>query len=812
MRTFKLYISLVTAFSIAFPATLFAGTNNNNMELLKQSYKEVGVGSNKNRQKFQANYLKMRPNLPPQVQAWMDQSAAQWGNHQMPEIESQVVKGKKGQDILKLIFKDSSSPNHVVVEVDPEADTIKINGQTLPEKAMYSGEEFMKFVNENSKDGPDTSLLDQSLIPSYDLYKAMRPGDRALYFSQLRLVLEAAQKVMEEKGEATTADKDVRSLFEMLWSQVLGVPAEAAPSDAKSVMATAQVRACNAMKQSGQIKATFVGGSINCNATGPALAALFAQQPTAYRTQLNTAIAAVASERATEAACRDARWSDCNGVKAELYLRSTNQLGKVATQRTAIINSVTPLTQSLDRQVQTEVSRVSAATAARAASDQRRAQEKSAGDAQTKLEKDTKAVCDEQGGGTFCRSYVGARNFINDKPERQQALQARLNPPAAPAPAAPVRRAAAPAGIPQGSAAAAAAADVASGRQEGVSGRTAASDRSGAAAPAGRTASAAPAADERTGTTGAKSCIVAGYIGNFGSNGSCTKAPYPQNLQIANERLLGNFDKDCNGGAIACNPLLYGMTSGKAFCVGASNKSTATCESVSPLVDGDKKVNALRILASLLESKNEKIDAIIKDGKVIDKAKFDALKSGIVGDMDKYIDEALKRCGSSNDANCAMLKSRKANMAAAMNELESGLAGGPSDVPPPRPGIVAARPVTDGECTGPGGVALTKEGCPGAVISPVREQEPAVVQTPPPLPTKVTPPVDPVIPEAKKKSFPWKWILGIGALVGVGGFLLHKFKKNKDKKKKQEQQETNPDGTIEPPPVIGLPVDPDTAQ
>jgi len=124
------------------------------------------------------------------------------GNEPMPKMDVITIKGPQGQDSARLMM--SINGKTVSMEyLGGQEKFARINSVTISEKDFYGVEGMMEKLQDDpvfaaeSKRVQDKALR-ADIMPSYETFKKMTPRERAVYFVNLRLVIEAAQKVLEE--------------------------------------------------------------------------------------------------------------------------------------------------------------------------------------------------------------------------------------------------------------------------------------------------------------------------------------------------------------------------------------------------------------------------------------------------------------------------------------------------------------------------------------------------------------------------------------------------------------------------------------
>ncbi len=108
-------------------------------------------------------------------------------------------------------------------------------------------------------------------------------------------------------------------------------------------------------------------------------------------------------------------------------------------------------------------------------------------------------------------------------------------------------------------------------------------------------------------------CIVAGYVTEYGRNGSCGGQPDGRlDLDAQQNKVKPGLSSACPGGksggsGISCNPLFYGYSdSGGPYCIsGAATRATEQCNGLSVLRrDSHELEDIKKILGSYLKDKN----------------------------------------------------------------------------------------------------------------------------------------------------------------------------------------------------------------
>ena len=151
-------------------------------------------------------------------------------------------------------------------------------------------------------------------------------------------------------------------------------------------------------------------------------------------------------------------------------------------------------------------------------------------------------------------------------------------------------------------------------------------------------------------------CIVAGYVTEYGKNGSCGGRPDGRlDLDAQQNAVKPGLSSACSAGkGISCNPLFYGYNeSGSPYCVsGATSHATEQCNGQSVLRrDPKNEVNDInRILSSFLKDKNgHSLKSAQKNAKgdieisTESAADYDIVKQQLDG-LEKTFRDALDIC------------------------------------------------------------------------------------------------------------------------------------------------------------------------
>ncbi|MFN8792146.1 MAG: hypothetical protein ACK5Y2_11890 [Bdellovibrionales bacterium] len=131
------------------------------------------------------------------------------GNEPMPKMDVITIKGPQGQDSARLMMNVNGKT--VSMEyLGGKEKFARINSVVISEQDFYGVEGMMEKLQDDPVFAAESKRVEQKalradIMPSYEAYKSMTPKERAVYFVNLRLVVEAAQKVLDEKREKEQA-------------------------------------------------------------------------------------------------------------------------------------------------------------------------------------------------------------------------------------------------------------------------------------------------------------------------------------------------------------------------------------------------------------------------------------------------------------------------------------------------------------------------------------------------------------------------------------------------------------------------------
>lgn len=196
---------------------------------------------------------------------------------------------------------------------------------------------------------------------------------------------------------------------------------------------------------------------------------------------------------------------------------------------------------------------------------------------------------------------------------------------------------------------------------------------------------------EAAGLTG-KPCIVAGYLSIYGENGSCGGNKQGA-VDLRNKMEMNSAS--CSGGAVSCNPMVYGFTqSGAPHCVSRSEVKYATraCNTKSPLRRTDAKSEGedkKRIIESYLKKvKGQDINLVLNEEGKISQEQYNQIASYLT-DLQGFINSAVAECGQAPLKNIQKVRE---DQVSACNEIKTRAFSLQSFVvapqPPPPPGPI----------------------------------------------------------------------------------------------------------------------------
>lgn len=295
-----------------------------------------------------------------------------------------------------------------------------------------------------------------------------------------------------------------------------------------------------------------------------------------------------------------------------------------------------------------------------------------------------------------------------------------------------------------------------------------------------------------------KVCVVAGYLSVYGEGGSCG------GVKSGDTNLKSQMTRDsvsCSGGGVPCNPFVYGLNNGNAFCVERSVVKSATkeCNRLSPLNDANDDLNKKRIIESYLKKyENKNIDLKIKNGKVSEE-QF-AQIGGYLEKLNKFIKDAKSTC---DNIPLSKIKEVRLDQDEACNELQKrGILLLDFKEKNARDFEIKVLPPVN-ECTKPGQEMRNGECvCPngwGPKDETTGEQECLLT----PVKNAAKPVDDSCGFFCKNKT----WLLALGA-IAVGGGLWAWLSKKKKPDNPVYVPPHAPPGKTTPPPGGPPPVDP----
>ncbi len=316
-------------------------------------------------------------------------------------------------------------------------------------------------------------------------------------------------------------------------------------------------------------------------------------------------------------------------------------------------------------------------------------------------------------------------------------------------------------------------------------------------------------------------CIVAGYVTEYGKNGSCGGRPDGRlDLDSQQNSVKPGLSSKCQSGkGVSCNPLFYGyQDSGSPYCVtGSASAATEQCNGQSKLRrDGNEVDDIKKIISSFLKDKtgrglksakkNAKGDIEVETESVAD---YDVVRQQLDA-LDKTFRDALDIC-EAGDKNVSMdsrinkpsnLMNTKADQKSACNAIVKRyiavqqLQLAPTNPAPPAKDIAkeipereTGCPIKDGNCAcsadGERVGGPVKPKCGGLEVTPSSERSIAVEEA----------------PVKEKDSFCFNrdddgskrlnatcGLLGLAAIFGAGWAWI----KSGDKKKKAKQKRYDP--------------------
>jgi hypothetical protein len=129
-------------------------------------------------------------------------------NERLPQMDVITVKGPGGQNTARMVI---TLPNKKTVSVEilnGEGKFARINNQVVSYEDIYSGEKFYeKLAQDSVVQGEmarvENLALNSSMLPNYRTFVRMTPRERAVYFVNMRIVLQAAAEVNRRAFEAS---------------------------------------------------------------------------------------------------------------------------------------------------------------------------------------------------------------------------------------------------------------------------------------------------------------------------------------------------------------------------------------------------------------------------------------------------------------------------------------------------------------------------------------------------------------------------------------------------------------------------------
>ncbi len=142
-------------------------------------------------------------------------------NDKLPKMDVIQVKGPRGTQSARLMLTQNGRT--ISMEYIGQNDKfVRINNTVISFQEFYSGQDMFKKLARDPYFAAEIKKLKQksakqSILPSYALFSKMTPRERAAYFVNLRLLIEASEKVIHERVQKKyAAQESVSPYLEMI--------------------------------------------------------------------------------------------------------------------------------------------------------------------------------------------------------------------------------------------------------------------------------------------------------------------------------------------------------------------------------------------------------------------------------------------------------------------------------------------------------------------------------------------------------------------------------------------------------------------
>ncbi len=142
-------------------------------------------------------------------------------DERLPQMEVIRIKGANGQESARLVMTLANKKTISIEMMGGQEKYARINNQIISYNDFYYGDGLVEKLIEDSVVKAESQkikkmALNSSIVPSYELFVKMTPRERAEYFLNLRMVLQAAEEVTNRAVEASNKNTEAASWIDLL--------------------------------------------------------------------------------------------------------------------------------------------------------------------------------------------------------------------------------------------------------------------------------------------------------------------------------------------------------------------------------------------------------------------------------------------------------------------------------------------------------------------------------------------------------------------------------------------------------------------
>lgn len=233
MQKARFFVVIVAIFSMVLQPLAYGQSQKNWAEQALKEYVSQNrkLGKSLTVKEF---WEKNKSKFSPEWQQKFIPSIQMQKDERLPEMEVISVKGPNRNDRARVILTLANKKTISMEFIGTQDKFLSVNGQVVSYEEFYYGQPLIDKISQDpvikaENDRIKKMALKASMIPSYEVFSKMTPRERAMYFINMRSVLQAAGRV-NDLAFKNSQKKETGSILPLLLEKAFAGPEEYAQS------------------------------------------------------------------------------------------------------------------------------------------------------------------------------------------------------------------------------------------------------------------------------------------------------------------------------------------------------------------------------------------------------------------------------------------------------------------------------------------------------------------------------------------------------------------------------------------------------